>query len=184
MENIVAQGLMRYFYTENASYPIRIADEKFRWEVVGKVAGTVKGVMALEGERLDRFLEFAVPRYAMEIEQEEYEECLKKKNSTVPYSPLPVSSRGYLKLSPETSPNAAVESSPPIPAGVSAHLDPVASVVAKKQGVVRESPALPKEEEQLPAADDALDLGVIQDDEVTAKRPAKQPPPRRRNRQT
>jgi len=164
---------MRYFYTDNASYPIAIGSEKFRWEIVGRVAGTVKGVMKLDMDRADRFAKVAMPNHAQEIDQGEWMDALKKKNETVPWCPsITLPAKPPAESSPVPFPSAADVGSPVTPAAVSAHLDEKTAVVAKERGVVRESAAVPAKEKVAPVADEALDLGVIHPDDgkITAKR--------------
>ena len=154
--------MARFFFTNNAAYPISVAGRALRFEVTGRIAGMVQGVVKLEDDATASAL-LTKPGVS-EINEADYEEALKKKGTSLPYQPSS-------KDTPPPSETDTSASAAPVPAREPT-VDPQPTVVAMKGagGVVLEGGTAPVEsvaEEDLPPLDESIDSGVLEMDAET-----------------
>jgi hypothetical protein len=101
---------MRYFYTDNASHPIRFGSEVVMFTVTSRLAGSTQGVIQADGA-LATFL-LSKPGIR-EITKEEYDQRIAKKKM-IRFSPASTNSQPKqpdVGLKPKVG--VAVEGSPP-----------------------------------------------------------------------
>lgn len=159
---------MRYFFSENTSLPLRVNGKIYRWEITARVAGTNQGVLTITDEaEADKFVEEAVPKYATEISEEQYNEVQAKKKQRVPFNPL-AGSAPTEESKPSAPPVVAEKPEPAITVA------PTPDATISGQAAAEVVPAGNSEtieEETLPDADDVFDVGQVEKPTAKARKP-------------
>lgn len=159
---------MRYFYWENAGFPLKAGARRYTFQVTARVAGTIQGVLAIENaDEASQFIAAAARAGVTEITQQAYENELQKKKGPLKLGGLkPNYDPEVERRSTRTAAKAAE-----VAAGL-AGVDTQSSMMGKV-GVRRDDPSAeptrPDAPAGVPRADELFPEGKLAFDIVSGK---------------
>lgn len=131
---------MKFYFAENADRVLKLGDDKIRFNIVGRIAGTAQGVVSIDDNRAEALLKVIGPG-AVELTQEEYDGYLSGRAGIRGRPVRPVSPPG---------------------AFISKKLPPIKATASGKAATVTEGSGPPEEKkEDLPGTvNEAVSVGV------------------------